>query len=337
MTSQFAAVVARLVDTEVLEPKSIAMITSTCRGAERIVRERRLTVVRHVDRITWTSPFGSLASIRRRLRQCAERALTVSGAGCEELHLLTMIRPDGIKFLDEQARLEAVSANVAVPAVVDDAADAYHFVLDVILRSGEHFHRVLAPDAVRLEQPHDEFDPTTIIINERHIPPRFVTQIPEGWDPDFQESFQRSTDSIGFAVVRGRDSKVCTLFRGRGSAEHMEWDRWDDWDDPEFRCELPNARRLLDMTFPAWSLSLETGATLLCRTADDTDDGADGLDILMHRLKVDMYYRISDRFSAQRDPPRPSATFPRSSGSSTSRRGGSRWDASRRSNTVVLS
>ena len=308
MTSQFAAVIARLVDSEVLEPKSIALISSTCRGAERFVRERRLTVVRKFDRITWTGPFGSLASIRRRLRQCAERALTVNEARREEARLLTMIRRR-----DEYRYIYAATP-LAGPAVVDDAADAYHFVLDVVLRQGEHyhehFHRVLAPDAVRLEQPHGEFDPTTIIINERHIPPRFVTQIPEGWDPDFQESFQRSTDSIGFAVVRGRDSKVCTLFRGRGSAEHMEWDRWDDWDDPEFRCELPNARRLLDMTFPDFSLSLETGATLLCRTADDTDDGADGLDILMHRLKVDMYYRISDRFSAQRDPPSSFSDFP---------------------------
>ena len=134
-------------------------------------------------------------------------------------------------------------------------------------------------------------------------------QIPEGWDPDFQEDFQRSTASIGFAVVRGRDSKVCTLFRGRGRTEHMEWDNWDDWDDDrEFRCELPNARRLLDMTFPGWSLSLETGATLLCRTADDTDDGADDVDILMHRLEVNMYYKI--QWHHERDPPSSFSDFP---------------------------
>ena len=121
MTSQFAAVVARLVDTEILEPKSIALITSTCRGAERCVRERRLTVVREFDRITWTGPFGSLpfgslASIRRRLRQCAERALCVNEAGREEARLLAMIRRDGYRYV-------SAAENVAMPAAVDDAAD----------------------------------------------------------------------------------------------------------------------------------------------------------------------------------------------------------------------
>ena len=133
-------------------------------------------------------------------------------------------------------------------------------------------------------------------------------QIPEGWDPDFQESFQRSTASIGFAVVRGRDSKVCTLFRGRGRTEHMEWDRWDD-DDREFRCELPNARRLLDMTFPDFSLSLETGATLVCKTdGNATDDGTDSIDTLMHRLEVNMYYTIQWHY--ERDPPSSFSDFP---------------------------
>ena len=305
MTSQFAAVVARLIDSEVLAPKSIAQIKSTCRGAERFVRERRLTVVRKFDRITWTGPFGSLpfgslASIRRRLRLCAERALCVNEAAREEARLLAMIRRDGYRYV-------SAAENVAMPATVDDAADAYHFVLDVVLRSGEHFYRVLAPDAIRLVQSHDEFDPTKIIINAPHIPPRFVAQIPERWDPEADEDFQRSTASIGFAVVRGRDSKVCTLFRGRGRTEHMEWERWGDG-VREFRCELPNARSLLDMTFPDFSLSLETGATLVCRTADDTDDGADGLDILMHRLEVNMYYTIQWHY--ERDPPSSFSDFP---------------------------
>ena len=134
-------------------------------------------------------------------------------------------------------------------------------------------------------------------------------QIPEGWDPDFQEDFQRSTASIGFAVVRGRDSKVCTLFRGRGRTELMEQENWDDWDSREFRCELPNARRLLDMTFPGWSLSLETGATLVCKTDDDrTDDGTDSIDTLMHRLEVNMYYRTHTHY--ERDPPSSFSDFP---------------------------
>ena len=308
MTSQFAAVVARLVDTEILEPKSIALITSTCRGAERCVRERRLTVVRKFDRITWTGPFGSLpfgslASIRRRLRQCAERALCVNEAAREEARLLAMIRRDGYRYV-------SAAENVAVPAVVDDAADAYHFVLDVVLRSGEHFHRVLAPDAIRLVQSHDEFDPTKIIINAPHIPPRFVAQISGRWDAEDDEDFHRSTASIGFAVVRGRDSKVCTLFRGRGRTEHMELDPWGgDWDNREFRCELPNARRLLDMTFPDFSLSLETGATLVCKTdGNATDDGTDSIDALMHRLEVNMYYRTQTHY--ERDPPSSFSDFP---------------------------
>ena len=304
MTSQFAAVVATLIDSEVLAPKSIAQITSTCRGAERLVRERRLTVVRKFDRITWTGPFGSLASIRRRLRQCAERALCVNEAAREEARLLAMIRRDGYRYV-------SAAENVAVPAVVDDAADAYHFVLDVVLHSsggGETFHCVLAPDAVELVQSHDEFDPTKIIINAPHIPPRFVAQIPERWDPEADEDFQRSTASIGFAVVRGRDSKVCTLFRGRGRTEHMEWDRWDDG-YREFRCELPNARSLLDMTFPDFSLSLETGATLVCKTDDDaTDDGIDSFDALMHRLEVNLYYTIQWHY--ERDPPSSFSDFP---------------------------
>ena len=306
MTSQFAAVVAQgLIDSEVLEPKSIALITSTCRGAERFVRERRLTVVRKFDRITWTGPFGSLASIRRRLRQCAERALTVNAAGREEARLLTMIRRD----LYRNFRAEA---NLAGPAAVDDAADTYHFVLDVVLhsRGGETFHCVLAPDAVELVQSHDEFDPTSIIINAPHIPPRFVGQIPEGWGPldeDYEDFRRYSTGSIGLAVVRGRDSKVCTLFRGQGRTEHVEWDNWDD--EREFRCELPNARRLLDMTIPGWSLSLETGATLVCKTDDDrTDDGTDSIDTLMHRLEVNMYYRTHTHY--ERDPPSSFSDFP---------------------------
>ena len=307
MTSQFAAVVARLIDSEVLAPKSIAQITSTCRGAERFVRERRLTVVRKFDRITWTGPFGSLASIRRRLRQCAERALTVNAAGREEARLLLMIR------LHPYRNFRA-EANLAGPAAVDDAADTYHFVLDVVLHSsggGETVHRVLAPDAVELVQSHDEFDPTKIIINAPHIPPRFVAHIDPEADEDYEDFYRYSTGSIGFAVVRGRDSKICTLFRGHGSAEHIEWDPWGrDPDDREFRCELPNARRLLDMTFPDFSLSLETGATLVCKTdGNATDDGTDSsIDILMHRLEVNMYYRTQTHY--ERDPPSSFSDFP---------------------------
>jgi hypothetical protein len=62
------------------------------------------------------------------------------------------------------------------------------------------------------------------------------------------------------------------------------------------------------MTFPGRSLSLETGATLLCRTADDTDDGADGLDILMHRLEVHMHYTI--QWDYEREPPSTFSDFP---------------------------
>ena len=74
-------------------------------------------------------------------------------------------------------------------------------------------------------------------------------------------------------------------------------------------CQLPNARSLLDMTFPDFSLSLETGATLVCKTDDDaTDDGIDSIDALMHRLEVNLYYTIQWHY--ERDPPSSFSDFP---------------------------
>ena len=161
-------------------------------------------------------------------------------------------------------------------------ADAHHFVLDVLLRSGEHFHRVLAQtlsswcnfmmNLILL-----------IIINAPHIPPRL--RIPAR-DPEADEGFPEINCFHRFR--RRARSRLQGLH-----AVSWAWAEQSIWSGIGGMMgivssvkELPKCCSLLDMTFPDFSLSLETGATLVCKTDDDaTDDGIDSFDALMHRLR----------------------------------------------------